>query len=392
MRIMHVITRFILGGAQENTLDTVLGLKRSGRHEVMLVTGPAMGPEGELLERARREGGPTLVLPHLRRSISPYHDALAFLTLARAIRKFRPDVVHTHSSKAGVLGRLAARLCRVPVIVHTIHGLAFHPYQNRLLNGLYILLERWCARYSDKLITVADAMMRQALAARIGRPERYRTIYSGFELEPFLRDYDRGEVRRKHGLSPEDLVIGKIARLSDLKGHEFLFDAFEEVAKAEPRAKLLLIGDGWKRRMYERHVAESGLSGRVVFAGLIRPDEVPAAIHAMDLVVHTSLREGLARVLVQALVSGVPVISYDVDGAREVVKPEETGVLLSSGEVRGLAAAILRLLADPELRHRLGSTGRRRLAPLFDVRVMTAQIEEVYEELFHRKKPAEASS
>jgi len=392
MRIMHVITRFILGGAQENTLDTVLGLMRYRRHQVMLVTGPAVGPEGELLERARREGVPTLVLPDLVRRISPRHDIGAFLSLCGAIHGFRPDVVHTHSSKAGVLGRLAARLLRVPVIVHTIHGLPFHPYQNPHLNALYILLERWCARYSDKLITVADAMTRQALAARIGRAELYRTIYSGLEMEPFLRDYDRAKVRKKYGLSPADMVVGKIARLSDLKGHEFLLEAFQEVAEAEPRAKLLLIGDGWKRRMYERQVAESGLSGRVVFAGLIRPDEVPAAIHAMDLVVHTSLREGLARVLVQALVSGVPVISYDVDGAREAVVPEETGVLLAPGEVRGLAAAILRLLADPELRHRFGGAGRSRLAPLFDVKVMVARIEEVYEELLHRRKPAEAAS
>jgi glycosyltransferase involved in cell wall biosynthesis len=348
MKIMHVITRFILGGAQENTLSTVLGLMHSGRHEVILVTGPAIGPEGDLLARAMRSGVNTRVLPHLRRAICPYHDVLAFVSLARVIREFRPDVVHTHSSKAGVLGRLAARLLRVPVIVHTIHGLPFHPHQNALLNRVYILLERWCARYSDKLITVADAMASRALAARIGRPGLYRTIYSGLELDAFLRDYDRGEVRRKYGLSTEDLVIGKIARLSDLKGHEYLFDAFEEVASVEPRAKLVLIGDGRKRRRYERRVAESGLSGRVVFAGLIPPEEVPPAIQAMDLVVHTSLREGLARVLVQALVSGVPVISYDVDGAREVVIPEETGMLLPPKEVRGLAAAILRLLASPE--------------------------------------------
>lgn len=162
MKIMHVITRFILGGAQENTLYTVEGQHALPEHEVMLVTGPAIGPEGELLKRAERSGVNTVVLTHLRRAICPYHDSLAFLQLCRLMSEFRPDVVHTHSSKAGVLGRLAARVCRVPVVVHTIHGLPFHPYQCALLNWGYVLLERWCARYTDKLITVADAMTRQA--------------------------------------------------------------------------------------------------------------------------------------------------------------------------------------------------------------------------------------
>ena len=385
MKIMHVITRFILGGAQENTLYTVEGQHASPEHEVMLVTGPAVGPEGELLERAKRSGVNTVVLRHLRRAICPWNDSLAFLGLCRTIRRFRPDVVHTHSSKAGILGRLAARLCRVPVVVHTIHGLPFHPYQCVLLNWGYILLERWCARYSDAIITVCDAMAEQALAARVGRAERYHTIYSGIEVDTFLADIDRDEVRRRWGLSPDDLVVGKVARLSDLKGHEFLFDAFEEVARREPRAKLLLVGDGWRRAEYERRVAESGLSARVVFAGLIPPQDVPAAIHAMDVLVHTSLREGLARVLPQALLSGVPVVSYDVDGAREVVVPEETGVLLPPKDVTGLTAAILRLLGDAALRERLGRTGRERLTRAFDARLMVERINALCTGLVQKK-------
>lgn len=385
MKIMHVITRFILGGAQENTLYTVEGLMRSGRHDVMLVTGPAIGPEGELLERAKRSGVNTVVLRHLRRAIHPWHDPLALGALCRLIKRHRPDVVHTHSSKAGILARLAARLCRVPIVVHTVHGLPFHPFQNDLVNWTYILLERWCARYTDRIITVADAMTTQALAVRIGRPEQYRTIYSGLEVDTFLTDYDRRAVRERYELAADDLVVGKVARLSDLKGHVFLFDAFERVAESEPRARLLLVGDGWRREEYERRLARSGLADRVVFAGLIPPQDVPAAIHAMDVLVHTSLREGLARVLPQALISGVPVVSYDVDGAREVVVPDETGVLLPPKEVDGLVEAILRLLGDPKLRQRLGQTGRERLRQQFDERVMVSRIEEVYRELTGNK-------
>ena len=385
MKIMHVITRFILGGAQENTLYTVVGLHRSGRHDVTLVTGPAIGPEGELLQRAKDSGVRVVVVEHLRRAINPYHDVLAYRALRRLMVSERPDVVHTHSSKAGILGRLAARRAGVPVVVHTIHGLPFHPFQNPLVRRFYVALERRAARRSDRLITVADAMTRQALAAGVGRPEQFRTIYSGLEVETFLRDCDRAEVRRRFGLAADDLVVGKVARLSDLKGHEYLFEAFDEVAAAEPRAKLLLIGDGWRRAEYERRVADSGLAGRVVFAGLIPPTEVPAAIHAMDVLVHTSLREGLARVLPQALLSGVPAISYDVDGANEVIENGVTGFLLPPREVKGLAEAILKLLRDPDLRERLAKAGRERVRERFDERRMVEQIEEVYVQLAKKR-------
>jgi glycosyltransferase involved in cell wall biosynthesis len=348
---------------------------------VTLVTGPAIGPEGELLERAKASGVRVIIVDHLRRAINPYHDVLACRALRRLMNAEKPDVVHTHSSKAGILGRLAARRAGVPVVVHTIHGLPFHPYQNPLARRFYVALERRAARWSDALITVADAMTRQALAAGVGRPEQFRTIYSGLEVETFLRDCRKAEVRARFGLSPGDLVIGKVARLSDLKGHEYLFAAFDEVARAEPRAKLLLVGDGWRRAEYERRVRDSGLTRRVVFAGLIPPHEVPAAIHAMDLLVHTSLREGLARVLPQALLSGVPVISYDVDGAREVVEDGLTGILLPPKEVKGLAEAILKLLGDGALRERLTRAGRDRVRDRFDEKKMVRQIEEVYEEL-----------
>ncbi len=385
MKIIHVITRFILGGAQENTLYTVEGQRAMG-HDVTLVTGPTLGPEGELLERAKRSGAKIIVEPHLVRAIHPWHDARAYGRLKKLFREMRPDVVHTHSSKAGILGRLAAHKAHVPAVIHTIHGLAFHPFQNALVNRLYIALERRCAKVSDRIISVADAMTEQALAAGIGRREQFRTIYSGLEVETFLRDYDRDAARKRFGLSPDDLVIGKVARLSDLKGHEFLFDAFETVAKEEPCAKLLLIGDGWRRAEYESRVAKSGLAHRVVFAGLIPPDRVPEAIHAMDILVHTSLREGLARVLPQALISGVPVITYDVDGAREVVENDVTGVLLPPKEVPGLSAAILRLLRDAPLRSRLAAAGRERLTPLFDHRRMVRLITETYEEVLAAKK------
>ena len=378
MKIMHVITRLILGGAQENTLLTVEGLLARG-HDVELVTGPAIGPEGDLIHRAERHHVPLVIVKSMRRAINPVLDSLAFLKLIRLMRRMNPDVVHTHSSKAGILGRLAARRCGVPVIVHTIHGLPFHPYQNFLLNRLYVFLERRCARYSTRIVSVADAMTRQALAAGVGHPDQFVTVYSGMEVEPFLEARThRAGVRAELGIEPDELVVGKIARLSDLKGHTYLFQAVPEVLKRFPRTRFLLVGDGWLRGELEEDAHRLGIFDRLIFTGLVPPARIPELIGAMDVVVHTSLREGLARVLPQALIAGVPVVSYDVDGAAEVVLEGQTGFLVPPMSIRPLAEALVRLLASPELRERFGRRGQELVTDRFRAETMVRRIEEVY--------------
>ncbi len=378
MRVIHVITRMILGGAQENTLFTVEGLARRG-HEVLLVTGPALGPEGELLSRARRSLVSTVIVPSMRRALNPVLDLAAFLRLVVIILRFRPDVVHTHSSKAGILGRLAARLCRVPVIIHTIHGLPFHRDQNPLLNGLYIALERWCARCTTRIISVADAMTDQALAARIASPEKYITIYSGMEVEPLLAArIHRDAARAELGIAPDELVVGKVARLSDLKGHTYLFDAIPAVLERFPNTRFLLVGDGWLTDSLKARADRLGIRDRILFTGLVPPDRIPALLGAMDVVVHTSLREGLARVLPQALIAGLPVVSYDVDGAREVVIPNETGFLVPPKSIHELADALCALLESPDLRNRMGVAGRTLCTERFRAENMVRRIEQTY--------------
>ncbi len=186
MRIVHVITRLILGGAQENTLLTVEGLHHRYGDDVTLITGPAEGPEGDLFDRAAAQGLKVEVMPELVRAIRPGSDWKAYSKLRASIRRLKPDVVHTHSSKAGILGRAAAWDERVPAIVHTIHGLPFGPFETPLKNRLYIALERWAARRCHAIVGVCDAMASQALAAGVGRPKQYRTVYSGMDVEAFL--------------------------------------------------------------------------------------------------------------------------------------------------------------------------------------------------------------
>jgi glycosyltransferase involved in cell wall biosynthesis len=378
VRIVHVITRLILGGAQENTLLTVEDLHHRFGDDVTLITGPAEGPEGDLFGRAERSGLDVLLMPELVRPIRPLVDARAYRLLLREIRRLRPEVVHTHSSKAGILGRAAAWDERVPAIVHTIHGLPFGPSEKPWKNRMYVALERWAARRCHAIVGVCDAMSRQALAEGVGRPEQYRTVYSGMEVDAFLNPArPRDEVRRELGLAGREVAFGTVARLFERKGHDDILAAAPAVLRANPDVRFVFIGDGILRGRLEADAERLGVRHAIRFLGLVPPDRIPELLGALDAVVHPSLREGLARVLPQALIVGRPVISYDVDGAREVVLPE-TGILLPPRDVAGLTAAILTLAADPALRAALGAEGRRRFADTFRHETMTEQLRSLY--------------
>jgi glycosyltransferase involved in cell wall biosynthesis len=370
----------IIGGAQENTLYTCLDLLRLYGDDVLLVTGPQTGPEGSLLERAKEQGVPLQILPSLRRAINPWHEVQGYREIKQALRDFRPNVVHTHSAKGGILGRTAAHALGVPAIVHTVHGAPFYPYQNVAARTAYRACERFAASRCHALISVADAMTDLMVEADVAPREKFTTIYSGMEVEPFLAANEhRVEVRREFGFSNEHVVIGKIARLFHLKGHEYVIRAAAPVIARYPQTQFLFVGNGILREALERQIAVAGLSGHFHFAGLVPPARIPALLGAMDVLVHASLREGLARALPQALIAGKPVISYDVDGAREVVLPDATGFLLPPKSIEPMTGALCELVADAELRRRLGQEGRDRFTDRFRHETMTRQIRALYE-------------
>jgi len=386
MHVAHIITRLILGGAQENTLLSCEDQHRAG-DRVTLITGPGLGPEGSLLERALRGGFDVRVVELMRRNIHPWRDFRTCLALCGLLREIRPDLVHTHSTKAGIFGRWAAHRLGIPA-VHTIHGPSFFPGQNAAAFWMYRMLERRAARWCARFVSVCDAMTDQYVAAGVAPRSRFVTISSGMEVEPFLAPPRApSQVRRELGLGADDLVIGKVARLFHLKGHDDVIDAFAGIADSHPHAKLLLVGDGLLRRDLERRLESRGLRDRCLFTGLVPPERVPELIHAMDIVVHASLREGLARVLPQALIAGKPVISYDVDGAREVVIPDETGFLLEPRDVAGLQSALERLADDAALRARLGSTGRARFTDQFRHETMSRRLRALYAEVLADARP-----
>ena len=381
MRICHVITRLIVGGAQENTVSTCIGLRKLG-YDVDLVIGPQTGPEGSLYDQAKAAGVPMIIVEELRRAPNPLHDLGAGVALRRLFVRKRYDVVHTHSGKAGFIGRVAAKLARVPIVVHTIHGPSFYEYQNPIGNWIFRWAEQVAGECTTQFVSVADAMTGQYLAAGIGAPDRYTTIHSGMNIDAFLDARRDDSLRESLGISPGDLVVGKIARLFRLKGHEFLFEAAPRIVAAVPNVKFLLVGDGIYRKRFERLATEMNLRGYFVFAGLVPPNEIPRYVASMDLLVHLSLREGLPRALPQALAAGKPVVAFDVDGAREVCVDGETGLLVRAGDVNGLANAVIRLLQDTALANRMAAQGRNLVKERFSEERMVRQLDELYRRLW----------
>jgi glycosyltransferase involved in cell wall biosynthesis len=379
LRIIHIITRMIVGGAQENTLLSVEGLNRMGGYAVDLVSGVDGGPEGDLLGRAA-ETCPLTVIPQLYRRINLPDDTITLVKLYQIIRRGRYHIVHTHSSKAGFLGRLAARIASSPVVIHTQHGLVFHPYQPWLVNRIWRATEKICDSLTDHFISVSDNLTKAALAAGIGTPDKYTTVYSGMELDWYLHSTaDRKAIRQEFNIPQEAPVVGKIARLFPLKGHEFLFNAAPEIVRRWPEVRFFLVGDGILSDHFKDRARCMGLTKNFVFAGLIQRQRVPELISAMDIVVHTSLREGLARVLPQALAMGKPCVAFDLDGAPEVVIPGKTGFLVKACDSIGLAASISKLIEDRNLQQAMGEAGKKLVDPRFRAETMVSQIADVYQ-------------
>lgn len=381
MHVAHIITRLIIGGAQENTLANCEDLHRLHGDQVTLITGPGIGPEGSLMDRARQVGFRLIEIPAMRRSLHPWRDWQSYREIIRHLRELRPDIVHTHSSKAGILGRAAAAKLGIPA-VHTVHGAAFHWGQSALAFQAYRLAEKIAAPWSQAIISVCNALTDQYVEAGVAPREKFSTVYSGMDVEPFLHPpRSREEVRRELQLEPQHVVVAKVARLFHLKGHEYLLGAARDVARLHPNVRFLLIGDGLLRSAIESEIARLGLQKHFVFTGLVPPTRIPELLNASDIVVHTSVWEGLARVLPQGLIAGKPVVSYDIDGAREVVLSGETGYLLPPESISELIQALSILISRPELREQFGQAGRARFTDQFRHENMTRQIRTIYEQV-----------
>ncbi|MEN8126498.1 MAG: glycosyltransferase family 4 protein [Planctomycetota bacterium] len=383
MKIVHIITRLILGGAQENTLISCKLLAERG-HDVTLITGPAIGPEGALFEQTKSAGFKTIVLDELRREINPIIDIPAYFKLKKILQELQPDIVHTHSAKAGILGRYAGWALKnsegLPKVIHTIHGLAFHQYQNPLLSKFYIAIEKAAGKRTDAFITVADTMTDKNKAAGIGVDKPYTTAYSAIEEDDYLTPPPQSKIeafRKTYSIPTDAIVFIKVARLFELKGHEYVIESARRITEKYDNCYWLFVGDGLLSEPLKNQIQFAGLEGRFKFTGLLPPGQIPLAIHSSDILVHCSLREGLARVLPQAMLCGKPVVSFDIDGAKEVVN-DSTGFLIEPENIDELTAACEKLLENPNLWRQLGQNGKIAVTEQFAPNTMVNTIESVY--------------
>lgn len=379
LKVAHLITRLDFGGAQGNTLYTAAHLDRA-RFDPVIVTGA-----GGLMQ-PKAEPGRLIVARHLVREISPLRDIAAFFELRAIIRRLKPDVVHTHSSKAGILGRLAAAAAGVPVVVHTFHGFGFHPRQNFLKRALYILLEKLCAPLSGALVFVSRSNMETARAAGIGSPERYRLIRSGVKLSSYPAPGDRTAVRAGLGLAPEDLVVLSIGNAKPQKNPGHFLEAAARLAPRHPAARFVFVGGGETLEDLRAQARARGLEKVCLFTGW--REDSPKLLAAADVFALTSLWEGLPRALVEALRTGLPAVCYATDGVTDILRSGANGYCVPQGDLDAFCDSLSALLGDGALRARLAAGAAATDLAGFDIDFMVRQQEELYESLAGGKGPS----
>lgn len=380
--ILHLITHLGIGGAQDNTLITVRDLDRE-RYEVHLVAGT---DETAWVERGRSWSDQLHLIPSLRHAINPVSDLRSLGALVALLRREQFAIVHTHSSKAGVLGRAAARLAGVPIVVHTVHGFAWTPAMLPLHRHAYQQLERWLARWSDQIITVAETNRRDLVDLGIAPAAKMTTIYSGIDQTPFAAQVDRVATCRSLGLQPDAPIVGSVARLSPQKAPLDFVAAARIVSQSLPEAQFVLVGDGPLRTQVE---AECRGMPNVFVLGA--RSDVAGLLPIFDVFALASHWEGLGRALTEALLAGLPVAVTAVDGIPEVVMHEQTGLLAPPGQPVSLANNIIRLLRDRSLAQRLGQKGQAWVQDRFTATAMVTRIDQLYQQLLQRDRHALAA-
>lgn len=374
VKVLHLITKFI-DGAGMNTLLTVVGLKRLGFDVVV-----AGGPGGGLYAEAERAGVRTHVLPHMKRPISPLHDLLMLLQLYRLFRRESFAIVHTHSSKAGVLGRVAARLARVPIIIHTVHGFAFHEFAHPFLAWFYVNIERLCARLSSKMIFVARRLANEAATRGICSPPDAEVIYSAIDLDSIASCHvDPATIKRRFGIPADDLVVASVGRLDCLKNFRDLINAAELVLREHPNTTFIIIGEGPQRGKLVEQARALGLSEKLVLAGY--HTDIPAILSCVDVYAITSLYEGLGRAMTEALASGKPIVANAVNAIPELVIDGVTGFLVTPRDPKMLAEKIGFLLSNPDQARIMGENARKVVGLEFHPETMVRKVAECYERL-----------
>jgi len=374
-KIFHVITKLELGGAQKVTLMTLERLPRD-RYELALITNP----EGLLVDWANRIPGlKRFWIPSLIREVQPVQDFLTLVSLWRLFRKERPDVVHTHSSKAGILGRWAARLAGVPSIFHTAHGFGFNDFQRPLVRKIYIWLERITGRISTKLVVVSYANAVKGEKNGVLKPGDWLLCRDAIAVADFMQSGPRRMRLANWGVGKDKITVGMVACFKPQKSPVDFVDVAAEVLKSSPRAHFIMAGDGELRPQIEERIQARGIANHITLLGWMSESDMPELYRNLDVVVLTSLWEGLPCVFSEAMANALPIVATNVDGAREAIVHEESGFLHEPHDIRGMAQSVLRLIENEQLRQTMGERGKARVME-FDIGTSVANLETAYRE------------
>lgn len=384
IRVLRIIARLNIGGPAVHASLLTRRLDPD-RYDSCLVAGTEAPDEGSFFDLQPQALALCRRIPELRREIQGHQDWLAFRKLVRMIREFRPHVVHTHTAKAGTLGRLAAWTCQVPVVVHTYHGHVFRGYFSPAKTRMFVAVERWLARRTHGLVSVSHQVRSEVLALGIGDPDRFHVVPLGLDLDQYLRaETRRGELRRELGVGEDVPLVGLVARLVPIKAHEVFFAAAARIARVNARAQFVIVGDGERRQELGALAARLGLAERTRFLGW-RAD-LDRVYADLDVVALTSRNEGSPVALIEAMAAGCPVVSTRVGGVSDLIVDGEHGLLAPMDDAAGVAALVTRLLETPALRARLAEQGRARVRETYTATRLLDDVDALYGQLLARAR------
>ena len=379
IRIVRVIARLNVGGPAVYTISLTAGLDPA-QFRQWLVTGVAAPYEGDMLVDAAARGVTPIVVPHLGRAIDARDDLRAFMALVRLFRQLRPDIVETHTAKAGVVGRLAAWAAGVPVTVHTFHGHVFHSYFSPARSALVRWIERLLALRTTRIIALGPAQRAELLGYGVGRPEQIASVPIGLDLEPYrASDRHRGRLRAELGVGPDTPLVGIVARLTAIKAHEVFLQAAATVRRQHPDTQFVVVGAGERREELAQLAEEYGIAPAMHWLGWRR--DLPLVYADLDVVALTSRNEGLPTTLVEAMAAGRPVVATRVGGVPTLVTHGETGLLAPTGDANAIAAAMLTVLSSRQYAERLGTVAREAVYPAYDLSAFIPRMADFYRRL-----------
>lgn len=383
LTVFRAITRLNIGGPAIHAILLTRGLQNE-RFRSLLVSGREAPGEGNLLDLATRHGVRPLMVPELGREVSPLNDLVAVQRLFRLIRSVCPTIVHTHLAKAGTTARLAARLARVPIVVHTYHGHVFHSYFSPRKTAVFLNIERVLGHLTDRIVAVGDKQRRELVGYRVAPPEKIVSIPLGLEIDGMLEaEAERGHLRAELGLNGVDRLVGIVARLVPIKAHDVFLEAAAEVRRRVPNARFVIVGDGERRAELEARARELGLADRTHFLGWRR--DLRRIYADLDVVVLSSLNEGSPVAIIEAMAAARPVVSTDVGGVGEVVADGRGGRLVPPRDPAALAEAVAEVLSDPESAARMGRAARAAVYPKYSSVRLVGDVERLYLDLARRK-------